>query len=161
MPGLAQPADRSSSALAAHRSRAACAVSRSPCTVTERTRVRPLTGSGPKATRTSHTPGRRRRSDPPPRTHPMPHGTDMPRRTAGASCSALTCVVGLVVGMRSCTEIIRNDRKSCGATDLGSAPGGIRTPNLLIQAVILPFRRRHAGAVERLIDGSASRRSSG
>src|SRR5664279_6254592 len=43
MPGLARPADRSSSALAAHRSRAACAVSRSLCTVTERTRVRSVT----------------------------------------------------------------------------------------------------------------------
>ena len=57
MPGLARPADRSSSALAADRSLAACAVARSPCTVTGRTRVRPLTESGLNATRTSHTPG--------------------------------------------------------------------------------------------------------
>ena len=59
MPGRARPADRTNSAFAAHRSLAVCAASRSPCTVSDRYRDRPLTGSRPTATRTSHTPGRR------------------------------------------------------------------------------------------------------
>ena len=67
MLGLARPVDLISSAAAAHRSLAACAASRSPRTVIERTRLRPLTGSGPRATRTSQTPGARRRREPPPR----------------------------------------------------------------------------------------------
>jgi hypothetical protein len=43
---------------------------------------------------------------------------------------------GTVDGMRSCTKITPNSRNCCGATDLGSAPGGIRTPNLLIRRVM-------------------------
>ena len=38
--------------------------------------------------------------------------------------------------MRSCSKITPNSRKGCGATDLGSAPGGIRTPNLLIRIAV-------------------------
>ena len=71
MPGRVRPEDRTSSAFAAHRSLAACADSRSPCTVTDRYLERPLTGSGPTATRTSQTPGRRCRIDPPPRVSLM------------------------------------------------------------------------------------------
>ena len=71
MPGRVRPEDRTSSAFAAHRSLAACADSRSPCTVNDRYRDRPLTGSGPTATRTSQTPGRRCRIDPLPRASLM------------------------------------------------------------------------------------------
>ncbi len=46
----------SGTAASAHRSRARSATSRSPCTVNERTALRPLTASGPRGTRTSHTP---------------------------------------------------------------------------------------------------------
>ena len=52
IPGRA-PRDRNSAASAAHRSRAVSATSLSLWTVSERTRLRPLTWSGPRATRTS------------------------------------------------------------------------------------------------------------
>jgi hypothetical protein len=55
------------SACSAHRRLASSATVSSPWTVTDRRRLTPLTGSGPSATRTSHTPGRRCRSDPAPR----------------------------------------------------------------------------------------------
>ena len=129
MPGRVRPDDRTSSAFAAHRSLAACADSRSPCTVNDRYRDRPLTGSGPTATRTSHTPGRRCRIDPLPRASLMSATVrttiDTPTGVSRGRRSALN---GMVNGMRSCTKITRNSRNGCGATDLGSAPGGIRTP---------------------------------
>ena len=74
IPGRARPANRTTAASAAHRSRAASATSQSPWTVSERTRLRPLTGSAPNETRTSHTPDRRSRNDPPPRTGVMVDG---------------------------------------------------------------------------------------
>ena len=51
----------------AHRASSEAAVGASPRTVTDRCRHTPLTGSAPNATRTSHTPGLRSRSEPPPR----------------------------------------------------------------------------------------------
>src|SRR5689334_17732723 len=66
-PGAARRPARTVSAWAAHRPSAAWASSRSPCTVTDRTRLRPDTRSGPSAIRNSHTPARRCRSDPEPR----------------------------------------------------------------------------------------------
>ena len=50
------------------------------------TRLRPLTGSGPSATRTSHTSGRRSRSDPAPRICPMSKSrSDAPQAEPGPS----------------------------------------------------------------------------
>ena len=112
MPGRVRPDDRTSSAFAAHRSLAACADSRSPCTVTDRYRDRPLTGSGPTATRTSHTPGRRCRSDPPPRriSHERNRTNHASTAPTGRHAAVDGCVNGMVNGMRSCTKITRNDR---------------------------------------------------
>ncbi len=67
MPGRDLPVDRTNSAFAAHRARAASATARLPRTVIDRYRDRPLTTSGPNATRTSQTPARRSRTEPLPR----------------------------------------------------------------------------------------------
>ncbi len=102
MPGRVPPDDRTSSAFAAHRSLAACAASRSPCTVNDRYRERPLTWSGPTSIRTAHTPGRRCRIDPPPRASLM---------SATAQTTIHTRHLGSTAGlngMRSCTKITRN-----------------------------------------------------
>ncbi len=109
MPGRVRPEDRTSSAFAAHRSLAACADSRSPCTVRDRYRDRPLTGSGPTATRTSHTPltslphrpATARISHERNRTNHDRHAD----RSQQGSTAALN---GMVNGMRSCTKITRN-----------------------------------------------------
>jgi len=57
--GSERRATRTTVANAAHRANASAASAQSPRTVTDRCRQRPLTGSAPNATRTSHTPGRR------------------------------------------------------------------------------------------------------
>jgi hypothetical protein len=67
IPGAARRPARTVCAVAAQRASAAVASSRSPWTVRERTRLRPDTSCGPSATRSSHVPGRRSRSDPAPR----------------------------------------------------------------------------------------------
>ena len=75
--GSERRAARTTAANPAHRASSEAAVGASPRTVTDRCRHTPLTGSAPNATRTSHTPGLRSRSDPPPRglfIHPgLPH----------------------------------------------------------------------------------------
>jgi len=90
-PGLAWPLDLMSSAAAAQRSFAASASSRSPRTVMERTRLRPLTLSGPRAMRTSQTLGARRRNDPLPRRFVILHGKGIPQIEANSRGPDLRC----------------------------------------------------------------------
>jgi hypothetical protein len=139
IPGRARRLDRTSAACAAQRARASSAACRSPCTVKERTAVRPPTRSGPRATRTSHSPGQRSRSEPAPRVHVMPRarGRCLPKDCVCQCSNSTETVVGTVVGMRSWTAIIDPRRFRCRATVFGSAPEGIRTPNLLIRSQML------------------------
>jgi len=134
----------------------------------DRTRLRPLSGSGPSATRTSHTSGRRSRSDPAPRICPMsnsrshaPHAAPGPtdaldraghpaapspgsRGPVDSVCDAgvelIPTTVGMLLGQLLGCDLGR--RASAARDQLHynrsrSAPGGIRTPNLLIRSQML------------------------
>src|SRR5664279_1526069 len=128
MPGLARPADRTNSALAAHRSRAASAVSRSPCTVTERTRVRPLTGTGPTRPALPTHRGAAVAATRHLETHPMPHDTNMPSTGAGPSCSALTCVVGWSLGCDLASRSPEATKNTAVQRIWGARPEGFEPP---------------------------------
>jgi hypothetical protein len=101
--------------------------------------VRPLTRSGPRATRTSHTPGRRSRSEPAPRVHVMAQarGRRLPQNDVDQCPGSGESLVGIVVGMRSWTSGIELGRFHYPATISEGAPEGIRTPNLLIRSQML------------------------
>ena len=137
-PGAARRPARTVSAWAAHRPRAAWASSRSPCTVTDRTRLRPDTRSGPSAIRNSHTPGRRCRSDPEPRALfvmlDRRHGSATlgPRRIEGYWDSYWDGRRGALPEATGLAGVCaRHGRYQA------SAPEGIRTPNLLIRSQML------------------------
>src|SRR5689334_22114042 len=134
-PGAARRPARTVSAWAAHRPRAAWASSRSPCTVTDRTRLRPDTRSGPSAIRNSHTPGRRCRSDPEPRALfvmlDRRHGSATlgPRQIEGYWDSYWDGRRGALPEAPGLAGVCaRHGRYQA------SAPEGIRTPNLLIRS---------------------------
>jgi len=110
------------------------APTRSPCTVNDRYRDRPLTGSGPTATRTSHTPGRRCRIDPLPRASLMSSTVRTTIDTpTGVTRGRRPDSMGRIMGCDLVPRSPETAETAAVQTDLGSAPGGIRTPNLLIR----------------------------
>ena len=123
--GRARPRDRTAAASAAHRSRTVSATSQSPWTVRDRTRLRPLTRSGPSATRTSIP-----RVDASAATRYLAHvSCSRVRNPASRPRTATNQLLGYMLGYDH--ENNRNqERHGQRCNRFGGAPGWVRTPNL-------------------------------